>query len=224
MTDNLNVSCFNKLHLVYRSLNEYSIVHPCPNGTFEILFLLFDLTYLFKNIYNNWHTEKLQKLQFIDPDSGDTMVASFKHVKEIYEAEKHLTVRLTGFYFATIYPTNFDKQKVRLTMNVFNDKVVTEVNRRGHSETARFAQLVCRMINVLNVKHPETGKRLLDPDKAKFVNADDSRFDLLKKMVGMFKSMGNQHSRYPGRGMHLSRPVMRWTSVLLESRPPLSCY
>ena len=132
------------------------------------------------------------------------MVASFKHAKEIYEAEKHLTVRLTGLNFATIYPTSFDKQKVRLTMNVFNDEVVTEFNIRGHSETARFAQLVCRMIKVLNVKHPETGKRLLDPDEAKFVNADDSRFDLLKKMVGMFKSMGNQHSRYPGRVMHLT--------------------
>ena len=31
----------------------------------------------------------------------------------------------------TIYPTNFDKQKVRLRMDVFNGKVVTQLEMNG---------------------------------------------------------------------------------------------
>ena len=56
MTDNLlaNVMCFKTFHDEYGSLNQYSIVHPCPNETFSVLFLLYDLVHLFKNIYNNW--------------------------------------------------------------------------------------------------------------------------------------------------------------------------
>ena len=121
MNDNLkaNVSCFAKFHTENKSLNHYSIEHPCPNETFSVLFLLYDLTHLFKNIYNNWITEKMQKLRYIDPDSKETKIASFAHIKEIYENEKNLTVKATNIDFTTIYPTNFDKQKVRLCMAVF---------------------------------------------------------------------------------------------------------
>ena len=64
----------------------------------------------------------MQKLRYVGPDSGEMKVASFSHIKEIYENEKDLTVKPTNLDFTTIYPTNFDKQKVRLTMNVFNEK------------------------------------------------------------------------------------------------------
>ena len=69
------------------------------------MFLLYDLTHLFKNIYNTWIIEKMQKLRYSDPDSKDTKIVSSAHIKEIY----------------------FDKQKVRLCMNVFNEKVVAQL-------------------------------------------------------------------------------------------------
>ena len=48
----------------------------------------------------------IQKLRCIDPDSGETVIASFKHIKEIYEGKKELTTKQTSLDFATIYPTN----------------------------------------------------------------------------------------------------------------------
>ena len=76
---------------------------------------------------------------------------------------------------------------MRLSMTVFNDKVVVVVNINGHSETERFVQLVCRRIKILNVRDPEVGKRLRDPDREKFESIEDSRFVFLQKMVDMIK-------------------------------------
>ena len=84
-------------------------------------------------------------------------------------------------------------------MNVFNDKVVAVVNKNGHSETARFVQLVCRRIKIFHVRDPEAGKRLRDTDR----EYRGCRFVFLQKMVDMFKLMGNQDSQYPARVMRL---------------------
>ena len=101
-------------------------------------------------------------------------------------------------------------------MNVFNDKVVVVVNKNGHSETARFVQLVCRRIKIFNVR---------DLEREKFESTEESRFDFLQKMADMFKLMGNQDSQYPGRVMRLTeQPVKSWMSLLPESSPLLKYY
>ena len=108
----------------------------------------------------------MQKLRYIDPDSKETKIASFAHIKEIYENEKNLTVKATNIDFTTIYPTNVDKQKVRLCMNVFNENVVVQLEMNGRTETARFVQLVSRMNKILNITTPDMERRLRDPDRA----------------------------------------------------------
>ena len=79
MTDNLrtNQSCFKKYREMYGSDNDYSCKHPVSNDQFQILFLLYDPTHLVKNIRNNWHTEKTQKLKFVNPENGKTVVAKW---------------------------------------------------------------------------------------------------------------------------------------------------
>ena len=48
-----------------------SIVHSYKNLKFEVLFILFVLTHLFKNIWNNWCTEKTQTLELQNPQTKE---------------------------------------------------------------------------------------------------------------------------------------------------------
>ena len=113
--------------------------------------------------------------------------------------------------YATIYPTNFDKQKVQLTFNVFNEKTVD-----GANSTGAFVQLVTRMMNILNVKSPHTAKKLNDPDRRVIRDIDDDRFPFLENMVCMFEKMDPASSRYPGRIMCLTSQTSQALSVTLR--------
>ena len=90
MTDNLsaNVACFDKFHKEFGSLNEFSVNHPIENDIFASLFLLFDPIHLFKNIKNNWLTEKMKKLNFEDFESKESLVAEWRDIINIYKSEK----------------------------------------------------------------------------------------------------------------------------------------
>ena len=119
------------------------------------------------------------------------------HISKKYtENEKDLTVKPTNL--------DFDKQKVRLTVNVFNEKVLSQLENNGHAETACFMQLVSRTIHILNTRSPDAGRRLRDPNRPKFESSDDTRFSFLQQIVGMFKGMNNDQSTIPGRVMNLT--------------------
>ena len=76
MTDNLrtNQSCFRMFRESFGSDDIYSCKHPVENDEFAILFLLYDPTHL-KNIRNNWHTEKMQKLKITSPENAVSVIA-----------------------------------------------------------------------------------------------------------------------------------------------------
>ena len=71
MSDNLSVNqkTFKMFHEISKSIGVYSVPHPFPNSKFTELFTLYDPTHLFKNVRNNWVTEKCQTLEFIDPET-----------------------------------------------------------------------------------------------------------------------------------------------------------
>ena len=62
MSDNLSVNQkeFSMFHQNFQTLSLSSIQHPIPNSQFEMLYTLYDPVHLFKNIRNNWITEKTQ--------------------------------------------------------------------------------------------------------------------------------------------------------------------
>ena len=59
--------------------------------------------------------------------------------------ESEGVVKETTLSFAALYPTNFEKQKVSLALQMFNEKRVTALELQDSKETARFVQLVLRM-------------------------------------------------------------------------------
>ena len=79
MSDNLSVNqkLFKMFHTNYESNSIFSIVHPIKNTRFSYSYLFYDPTHLFKNIRNNWVTEKTQCLKFTDPITKKELVAKW---------------------------------------------------------------------------------------------------------------------------------------------------
>ena len=183
---------------------------------FRSFFLLFDTIHLFKNIKSNWITEKMKKLRFEKFETGEELIAEWKHIVDIYKEEKDLVVKHTLLNYATIFPTNFEKQKVQLTFNVFNEKTVAVLKMNGADSTEAFVRLVTRMVNMLNVRSPHTATKLNDPDRETFRRVDDDRFEFLKNMAGMFEKMDSESSKYPGRVMCLTSQSSNALSVTIR--------
>ena len=218
ITDNLraNISCFEKFRKTFGGDFEYSVYHPVKNNIFPFLFLFFDTIHLFKNIKSNWITEKMKKLCFHNFETDEELTAEWKHIVDIYKEERDLIVKQTRLTYATIYPTNFDKQKVQLTFNVFNEKTVAVLKINGASSTETFVRLVTRMMNILNVKSPHTATKLNDPDRRVIRQTNDDRFTFLEDMACMFEKMDPASSKYPGRVKCLTSQTSKALSVTLR--------
>ena len=123
MTDNLqcNQSMFKAFYEKYGTANEWSINHPVLNPHFLILFMLYDPTHLLKIVHNNWVTEKTQILLFPDSDTGKMIEARWRDLIELYKEETESMVKLSKLDYSTLYPNNFEKQKVHLAYNAFNE-------------------------------------------------------------------------------------------------------
>ena len=104
-------------HEKYRSTNNLLCTHPIKN---DYLYLLYDPINLIKNIRNNWVTEKMQKLFFKGDKYQLTVTAKWVDLVFVYHDEKENDVHMTPLTYASLHPTNFEKQKVSIIQNIFN--------------------------------------------------------------------------------------------------------
>ena len=201
MCDSLrtNQACFKLFQKTFGSEDIYSCNHPVSNDEFSILFLLYDPSHLLKNIRNNWQTEKMQKLKFTCPDDGRIVTALWKDLINIYKSEEHLIIKSTKLNYATLFPTNFEKQKVCLATNVFNEKTVAELTSHGYSDTAMFVEHVTRLWNCLNVKTTDAGRNLNDSNREPCRSLEYERLMFIDDMGEQFKKMDASLSKYKGR-------------------------
>ena len=86
-----------------------------------MMFTLYDPPHLFKNTRNNWFTEKMQTLVFFDLDTNEELVAKWSDLIKIYKDEQISDLKNTKLDFKTLHPSNFEKQKVYLVCNAFNE-------------------------------------------------------------------------------------------------------
>ena len=203
VTDNLSVNekCFKAIHERYTPETIHSCKHPVPNDYFPTFTTIYDTPHLIKNLRNNWYTEKTRELEFVDPETGQKLRAKWSDLVYIYKQEEKNIVKKTPLDYQTLYPNNFEKQKVQLVMNVFNEKVVAQLEHYGKHDTARFVFLFTRMWKILNIKSPEAGKHLNDPDREKIESKTDSRLDFLLKMATSIKVMDSGKRGARVRGM-----------------------
>ena len=89
------------------------VPHPQRNG--EYLYLMFDYTHNFKNIYNNWVNKKIFSLpasNFIEAENG--VVANFHEVKKVYLAEESKPLKMAHKLTNTcLAPTSIQRTSPR---------------------------------------------------------------------------------------------------------------
>ena len=73
-----------------------SIQHPLWQR--EKLFLLFDFTHNFKNIYNNFVNRKIMSWPTFQHKEilGDTCTATFSHIAHLYALEEHKNLKIAN--------------------------------------------------------------------------------------------------------------------------------
>ena len=96
---------------------------------------------------------------------------------------------MTNLNYQTMYPDRFEKQKVSLVVNIFNEKTVAVLQQNGFADTACFVRQVTKMWNILNVKSPKAAVRLNDPNRKPFSDKDDTRLQFLQSMATSFSEM-----------------------------------
>ena len=175
MTDNLSVNqkMFKLLKGKYHQHSLSVITHPLNNILLKYLSLFYDPTHMLKNIRNNWTTEKTQTLEFTDPDSGKIVFAKWSDLKQIYNEEVSKPIKRTKLDYQPLYPNNFEKQKVSLVLNVFNEKTAAALKQSKFNDTALFIEKIMRMWHILNVKSPCEGRNLEDPGRYPINSPDD---------------------------------------------------
>ena len=131
MTDNLRVNqkMFKMFHEIHKSLTLSSVVHPVPDRSLPSLHLIYDPTHALKKIRNNWINEKTQSLKFVVPDTNETITAKWNHLKIIYKKEQSSMLKDTKLDHCSLFPNSFERQKVSLVLNVFNEKTVAALNK-----------------------------------------------------------------------------------------------
>ena len=159
------------------------------NTNFPDFYTLYDTTHLIKNKRNNWISEKTRTLEFLNPYTNEKINAKWTDIVHIYKAEESNMVRQITIYYQTLYPNNFERQKVQLVMNIFNKKTIACLRHHARHETTHFVELVTRMWKILHIKSPNAGRNLNDGDREILTTTDDPRLEFLLKMGHSFKLM-----------------------------------
>ena len=193
MCDDLraNQSTYDMFREKFGAVGIFAVNHPSPNPEFAMLYILHDPTHLFKNIRNNWVTEKFQTLDFVEPYTKIVHKAKWSHLIAIYDDEMKSPIKRTRLSYAALYPTNFEKQKVSLASNVFNEKTVAVLSGKT---TQVMVQNVTKMWHILNVKTPSAGKRLNDDDRYPIVDENDERLKYLEEIADCFNQMESNYT------------------------------
>ena len=88
-----------------------------------------------------------------------------------------------AFNTASLWPNSFEKKKVNLVIDVFNEKVNAALKLYKHLDTALFIERVHRMWCIINVTYPDTGHHLNDEDRKPITSKSDDRLAFLEKMA-----------------------------------------
>ena len=119
------------------------------------------------------------------------MFAKWSDLKQIYTEEVNKPIKRTKLDYQPLYPNNFEKQKVSLVLNVFNDKTVAALKQSKFNDTALFIEKIMRMWHILNVKSPCEGRNLEDPGTYHINSPDDERLNFLERIAASLKLMVN---------------------------------
>ncbi|KAF2880149.1 hypothetical protein ILUMI_26012 [Ignelater luminosus] len=148
---------------------EVKIVYPNPADENKPLYFVIDTVHILKNVRNNWLNKRNQDFKYPNFSNMEiSETASFEALKEMHASESTSLLKY-GFNLSlkTLYPSNLERQNVKLAVNIFNSSisiVLKELGPRKHFKnwegTANFIEIISRWWDIVNVKTPLNGQRL----------------------------------------------------------------
>ena len=133
------------------------------------VFLMYDFVHIMKNLRNNWLTEKLQELSFME--DGTEYLARWKDIQALYEEDRNSSLRLTKLTHTSVFPKPLQRQSVPLVCQVFHEKTIAALKALKNTinpqeGTIRFITLVTNWFKMMNVKDKFGAINLRDPFRA----------------------------------------------------------
>jgi len=166
-----------------------------PFDSTKPIYLLFDSTHNFKNIYNNFQKKRVFEVPFED----ELVVAKYEHLEELYDHENKKPVKIAHKLNKTVLnPNNLQKTSVKLAASVFHESTIEALNFYSDSinpewkNTSRFLNKIKYMWEMINVRTPRKGvekrNKNMEPIKSEF----DEKIDELKVIASWFSEWQNK--------------------------------
>ncbi|KAH9379546.1 hypothetical protein HPB48_004259 [Haemaphysalis longicornis] len=124
ITDNNAIN--RKMMSLFGNGKEPGIVYPHPANSQQPLFV-----HLLKCVQNNWINRKdddkcfhYPSFESVTAENGSDQKASFFCVRRLYPVEHNKLAKVAhGLTYKALYPTNLERQNVKLALKVFNSFV-----------------------------------------------------------------------------------------------------
>lgn len=182
---------------LFSSTNELTWKYPHPVDSNRPLFFILDSVHIFKCVRNNWINKKNETVSMKYPDfdlpnGGTVQEASFIALRKFYELEQDKLLKYGyGLSVKALYPTSFERQNVKLVLQIFNEKIIEGLTlfSKKHGvphvhETAKFIRIILNWWDVVNVKSTTKGLRKNNVLMCPITNdASDERVFFLKKFL-----------------------------------------
>ncbi|XP_049269019.1 uncharacterized protein LOC119382267 [Rhipicephalus sanguineus] len=171
-----------------------SFVYPHPCDPKRPLFFIIDPVHILKCVRNNWIRQRNHKQCFYFPEfeqratSERRMIsASFGTIVDIYNIEVGQLLRHAyTLSRKALFPTDIEKQNVKLALQVLNETVPPALREIGNKHnlyhvegTAMFIEIITKWWKVVNVKTPSKGARLRDEFQEPVFSVEDRKIDFL---------------------------------------------
>lgn len=191
----LNVCGFRVLSIVSDNnrVNQGMFKSLCQNSNSSIsfdyhslpVFVMYDPVHILKNIRNNWINLKDadKAFNYISFESNTLKTAKFSSIQTLYKNESNSMIKLApNLNYKTCYPTNLERQNVKLVMNLFNEKTISAI-KTFDNDTAEFMEIILKWWTIVNIKNPVVYKIKLKTDAAPFKSTTDERLEFLEKFL-----------------------------------------
>lgn len=126
-------------------------------------YVTYDSVHVLKNIHNNWlnlkNHEKTFYIPLMENENNIVKEAKFQDTVALYKKECNILIKSAPKLSAkTIYSTNFERQKVSLVLNIFNESTFAAVSTflGENSGTAHFLHIIITWLITVNVKRKMT--------------------------------------------------------------------
>lgn len=170
-----------------------------PHNPSQPLFLMYDTVHLLKNIRNNWTTEKEKILHFSPEGSDEILPAQWADLKDLHKHESSTLLKLSDITPASIQPSNIEKQKLSLVLNIFSEKTSSALKSTAASpswiNTSLFIDEVLKLWKVFNTKTLSQSVRLRDPERAPITLTEKRQVEILRRWA--FQAMAMKPSTGP---------------------------